>query len=102
MAPEPGIEPGNGARAVAASEPSRLTLLVVEDDPVVAALIQDRFQARGYRVCIAPTAAEAEALVYEVRPALVIVDLMLPDTHGLVLCANLREKSRVPIVVCSA
>jgi DNA-binding response OmpR family regulator len=31
-----------------------------------------------------------------------ILDLMLPDTHGLVLCANLKAKVRAPIILCSA
>ena len=38
----------------------------------------------------------------EIHPDLIILDLMLPDAHGLVLCTNLKAKAAVPIIICSA
>jgi len=84
-----------------ARENSRATILLVEDDPTVAAMLKDRLEARGYRVWHAASAAEAEAMAGELHLDLVILDLMLPDAHGLVLCAELKEKQAAPIIICS-
>jgi DNA-binding response OmpR family regulator len=78
------------------------TILLVEDDPALAQMVRDRLTARGHQVWWAERAAEAELIADEVRPDLFILDLMLPDGHGLVLCANLRERSAAPIIICSA
>jgi DNA-binding response OmpR family regulator len=78
------------------------TILLVEDDTPLAEMLSQRLRARGYDVRHARTAAEAEVAASEVRPALVILDLMLPDQHGLVVCANLRERCDAPIIICSA
>jgi DNA-binding response OmpR family regulator len=79
----------------------RATILLVEDDAAVAGMLADRLGAAGYCIWRAQTAAEAEAMVAEARPDLIILDLMLPDAHGLVLCARLREQHAVPIIICS-
>jgi two-component system, OmpR family, response regulator MtrA len=85
----------------AAERPSA-KILVVEDDATIATMLTDRLESKGYSVCCASTAADAETMAEELDPQLIIVDLMLPDTHGLVLCANLREKRATPIIICSA
>ena len=79
----------------------RPNILVVEDDPGLAVALRDRLEAGGYQTWRAETAAEALAMADELKPALFILDLMLPDMHGLVLCANIREKSSAPIIICS-
>ena len=79
----------------------RATILLVEDDPAIADMLVDRLGHKAYCVWQASSAAEAEQLVEEVRPDLIIVDLTLPDTHGLLLCANLRERQAAPIIICS-
>jgi DNA-binding response OmpR family regulator len=86
---------------MSATDSPRATIVLVEDDPTVASMLRDRFGAKGYCVWHAVTAAEAEGILDEVKPDLVIVDLMLPDAHGLVLCADLRERSAAPIIICS-
>src|SRR3954471_19684122 len=80
----------------------RRNILLVEDDDAVATMLTDGLGARGFNVQAVPTAAAAEAIAAEVDPELIIVDLMLPDANGLVLCANLRERLGIPIVICSA
>ena len=77
------------------------TILLAEDDPIVAGLLVDVLTAKGYCVWHATSGAEAEAMVGEVHPDLIVLDLMLPDTNGLVLCATLRAGSHVPIIICS-
>jgi DNA-binding response OmpR family regulator len=77
-------------------------VLLIDDDADLAAMLSDTLGARGYRVWHATTAAEAEQVLDEARPDLIIVDLMLPDRNGLVLCANLRARTGVPVIICSA
>ena len=59
-------------------------------------------EASGYRVLIAPTGADARALFGEVQPDLIILDLMLPDTDGLLLTTSFRTLTSAPIIICSA
>ena len=77
-------------------------ILLVEDDGPLAEMLRDRLSMKGHEVWLAESGAEAEALSQQVRPDLSIIDLMLPDTNGLVLCANLRERFTGPIIICSA
>src|SRR5699024_7308975 len=65
---------------------------------------KDAFQGKEYCVWHATTAAEAYALLAEIQPDLVLLDLILPDMSGLVLLADLKErlKGTVPVIVCSA
>src|SRR4051812_21901166 len=46
-------------------------------------------------------AADAESLLDEIQVDLIICDLMLPDASGLILCADLKKKADVPIIICS-
>jgi DNA-binding response OmpR family regulator len=78
------------------------TVLLVEDDPAVAMTLKDVLEADGYGVVHAPNGALAKTLLDEVHPDLVILDLMLPDSDGLVLCSDLKSRSEVPIIICSA
>src|SRR4051812_4889444 len=77
-------------------------ILLIEDDPVLAEMLRERLGSRGHTVWHAASGAEAEAIGGESRPDLVIVDLVLPDVNGLVLCASLRERWPIPIIVCTA
>ena len=78
------------------------TVLLAEDDLGLASMLVDGLEQAGYRVWQAGNAAEAELLAEEVQPDLVVLDLMLPDASGLVLCAKLRARLEAPIIVCSA
>jgi two-component system response regulator RegX3 len=78
------------------------TILLIEDDLAIVRMLRDRLGARGYTVWHAATGAEAEAIGEEILPDLVIVDLVLPDANGLVLCADLRKRWTAPIIICTA
>ncbi len=81
---------------------SHTRILVVEDDDAVAQTLLEVLAGAGYEVRLARTGAEAETIAEMQRPDLVILDLILPDVDGLVLCANLKARLEVPIIVCSA
>ena len=76
-------------------------VLLVEDDAAEAGLVADLLGAYGHVVTAAGSGAEARRLVREAPPGLVILDLLLPDADGLVLCGEIRDRSDVPIIVCS-
>ena len=78
------------------------TILHVDDDFEIASLVKDALEPRGHTVVhVADGAALKEKLQEGFEPDLVILDLMLPDADGLVLCADLNERSDVPIIICS-
>ena len=90
------------APASAASTPKHANILVVEDDPAIASLLVDRLDPSRYRISCATDSAQARQLLAQTRPDLVILDVMLPDANGLVLCADLKAELRVPVILCSA
>src|ERR1700730_16874578 len=83
-----------------ASTPSLVA--VVEDDPDMRRTLARALGASGYLVLTASTGAEAVALLGEVQPDVIILDLMLPDTDGLILTTSFRALTSAPIIICSA
>ena len=80
---------------------SRATILVIEDEPPVARVLIEALESSGYRVWHAADGAEARDLLGRAQPDLILLDLILPDIDGLVLCDALRSQVQVPIVICS-
>jgi DNA-binding response OmpR family regulator len=76
-------------------------ILVVEDDPGIATLLTDLFESSGYEVRHAATAADAHALSQQTEPSLIVLDLVLPDDDGLVLCSILKQTTSAAILICS-
>lgn len=80
----------------------RTAVLVVEDDREISRFISSSLSAAGYFPYVATSLSEARKIVREVRPALVILDLGLPDGDGKAWLSELRERSDVPVLVLSA
>ena len=77
-------------------------VLLIEDDPRLAAMVQEYLGEAGFRVSIAASgAAGLEKLLREPFDALVL-DLMLPDMDGLELCRDLRARSGMPVLMLTA
>jgi DNA-binding response OmpR family regulator len=76
--------------------------MLVEDDDAVARTMVDALDSGAYRVWLAGTGAEAKTLLENASPDAIILDLMLPDVDGLVLCSSLRAATDAPILICSA
>lgn len=69
-------------------------LLVVDDDPPTAELLETTLGLAGYSVATAGGGAEA-LRAYETRPPdLLVLDVMLPDTDGFTVCRRLFDKGR--------
>lgn len=79
-----------------------LTVLVVEDDPYILKLCTIFLQDEHYRVVQAETGKDALAVFYAEKPALILLDLGLPDLDGMELIPFFRERGDVPIIVISA
>lgn len=77
-------------------------IVVIEDEPQMRKFIHASLTAHGYRVLEAERVSEALALLTTHTPALVLMDLGLPDGNGLDLTREVRKWSKVPIVVLSA
>src|SRR5207247_242899 len=93
-----------GRRSNASPEMSAAkTILVIEDEPAMALGLSDALSFEGYRSLVAGTGRKGVDLARAEKPDLVILDLMLPDTNGFEVCAQLRQLSRsVPILILSA
>lgn len=81
---------------------SETCVLVVEDDPNIVDLVRSNLMARGYFVVVDPTGADVSALIDEFDPAIVLLDLMLPDRDGFDICREVRERSDIGLIVVSA
>jgi two-component system, OmpR family, phosphate regulon response regulator PhoB len=80
-------------------------LLLVEDDPALAELLEFRFKQEGYAVTATPDGDEALLLAQEQVPDLVVLDWMIEGTSGIEVCRRLRrakETAHVPIVMLTA
>lgn len=81
---------------------SRSVVLLVEDEPAIADNVVYALQGDGLAVQWARTGGEAMALLSEATPALVILDVGLPDGNGFELCRQMRERVTVPIIFLTA
>ncbi len=79
----------------------RRRILVVEDEPRVAGLLTEVLDAYGYEARAVGSGGEATQALDEMRPDLVMLDIMLPDTDGLVLCSEIHARWHAPIIVVS-
>lgn len=77
-------------------------LLVVEDDPEIRALLERFLRESGYEVSVAGDGAEMDRLMNQHAIDLVLLDLMLPDEHGLALCRRIRATSSAGIIMVTA
>ncbi|MDQ7799659.1 MAG: response regulator transcription factor [Armatimonadota bacterium] len=78
------------------------TVLVVEDEPQIAGLVQSYLERAGFRVEVAFDGASALHRFADLRPDVVVLDLMLPGTDGWEVCRRIRERSRCPVVMLTA
>jgi len=81
-------------------------ILVVDDDPMAADIILRALKADGRPSCHACNGREALSLVRAARPALIVLDLMMPEMEGFAFLEALRaegsECAAIPVVVLSA
>lgn len=76
-------------------------ILIIEDDADIRNILKIYLEGQAYKVWEAENGAEARKQLHK-QIDLVILDLMLPDTDGLSICKNIREKYHFPIIMITA
>ena len=81
-------------------------ILVIEDDSSIRLGLEDTLRAKGYEVSARARGDEGYDLAIEIRPDLIILDIMLPDTDGFEVCRRLKAPrsglADVPVIMLSA
>jgi two-component system, OmpR family, KDP operon response regulator KdpE len=77
-------------------------MLVVDDEPQIRRVVRNAVASEADGVLEASTGSEAIALAASEKPALIILDLGLPDMAGIDVCREIRSWSTAPIIVLSA
>src|SRR3954469_6347275 len=78
------------------------SVLVVDDDGDVRALVAELLTRAGYDVTQATNGREALKLFFDERPDLVLLDISMPELDGWATLERIRELSDVPVVMLSA
>jgi DNA-binding NtrC family response regulator len=115
LSPQPGRAGADATQPAAPGEPaprasgdsarraSGATVILIEDDPVLARSIGQRLRLEGVTAYWARTVAEGEAMLRRHRPTLLVCDMRLPDGSGEALLARLMpELGGVPVVAVTA
>jgi two-component system KDP operon response regulator KdpE len=77
------------------------SILVVDDEREILRALQRSLVAHGYRVLTATNGEAAIEMIFQQRPDLVVLDLLLPGKSGLEVCRQVRATSSIPIIVLS-
>ena len=82
-----------------------VSILVVDDEPVNLALLEEILSVEGYEPILATNASLARQLAKERLPQLILLDIMMPDEDGLEMLAKLKKDNRtslIPVIFLTA
>lgn len=85
--------------------PAEPTILVIEDDPTTASLLEMTLNSEGYQVLTAPNGLWGLKMARSALPDLILLDLMLPEMDGFEVLNRLRadpQTADVPVLILSA
>lgn len=78
-------------------------ILIVDDEENILTLFEDELTEAGYRVSLADSGAAALDVVEKDAPDLVILDIRMPNMHGVEVLEKIREKHKdLPVIMCTA
>lgn len=80
-------------------------IFIVDDEPYIIMIIQDKLQKAGYEVISLRTGKGAMDLIRTTKPDLIIMDWMLPDTNGVDICKMIKADSgtcEIPLFMLTA
>src|SRR5215469_5361100 len=80
----------------------KLTVLVVDDEPTIVALLRDFLEAEDFGVETASSGQQALAALEQGPVDCVLLDVMIPDLSGFDVCRRIRERSDMPLLFLSA
>ena len=78
------------------------TVLVVEDEPAIADAVVSRLRSEGFDARSTGDGLHAVELCRQLKPDLVVLDLMLPGLDGLEVCRRIQAERRVPVIMLTA
>lgn len=78
------------------------SILIVEDDPNISELVQMYLEKEGYTTKIAADGGQAVDLFRQMRPDLVLLDIMLPVMDGWGVLRTIRQDSQTPVIMLTA
>ena len=87
------------------NNPVKPSLFVVEDDPDISRLVRHHLENEGFTVRVYPTGANVLADAERQRPALFVLDIMVPGKDGLEICRTIRSTpglASVPVIFLTA
>lgn len=76
-------------------------LLIVDDEADIRILLKEYLELEGYQVCLAANAREAQSAL-DSGPDLILLDINMPGTDGLLWCEQIRDLVQIPILFLSA
>lgn len=85
--------------------PAEITVLVVEDDPVILRLLEVNFELEGFDVLLAHDGEEGLEVARDQRPDVIVSDIMMPKLSGIELVEALKADEKtagIPIILLSA
>ena len=94
--------PDDQSEGLAGDRPVGVSILLVEDERSIAEPFANALTRSGYRTTVARSGGEAVALMRELEPDVVLLDLALPDAEGRDICRQLRSESDAPIIMVTA
>lgn len=77
-------------------------ILIIEDELKIQQIIKAYLEKEGYEIYTANNGAKGLQLIRELKPDLIVLDLMLPELPGEQLLAELRQTSNIPVIILSA
>ena len=99
---EPGLEPNVD---LLVDDPSEVTILVVDDEPINRQVLQNQLEMVGYRVEVAIDGLQGLKLLEKLNPQVILLDVMMPRLSGYQTCYRIRQKysaSEMPIILLTA
>ena len=80
----------------------KINILIVDDEKLIVKGLKHSLEQQGYSVFAAYDGASALNIISNEKIDFIILDLMLPDTDGMLLCKKIREDQSMPILMLSA
>ncbi|MGE0056915.1 MAG: response regulator transcription factor [Dehalococcoidia bacterium] len=77
-------------------------LLVIDDNDLDRKILRDLLSHEGYEVEEAPDGAAGLRLLYDCRPELIILDVMMPEMDGWTTCARIRQLCDTPVIMLTS
>ncbi len=74
-------------------------ILVIDDDPLFLRLVEEVLTQKGYEVLKAGSGQEGLRLLFDQKPNVVLLDMVMPKMDGWQVCSRIRDLSNIPIII---